>query len=205
MTLNLKLILVTELALALNFTGLAIKGGDKIKESEKKDKKAKKLSTPEIQKFTIRPVFDWDKQYERTLEFIKDHEGFAHGQAYMCPGGYKTIGYGHIILENEKLSQITEQQADSILRIDFNKAIHSLDTYIELSGSKRLAMAHFVFTKGIGSFNRSTLKKKILKKESINDELIKWCYYTNSKGEKVKSQHALNIRNWELDLYNFRS
>ncbi|RLD61542.1 MAG: hypothetical protein DRI95_14120 [Bacteroidetes bacterium] len=203
MTLNLKFILITELALLLNFSGLVIL--DDVKDNDKKkEKKGKKLTPIQNPEFSIRPVFDWHKQYEKTLEYIKDHEGFAGGNVYVCPGGHNTIGYGHIILENENFSQITKQQADSLLRADFNKAIRVLNANIELDGPKRLAMAHFVFAKGIGSFNRSTLKKKILNNEPIDAEITKWCYYTNSKGEKVKSKHALNIRKWELDLYNFR-
>ena len=203
MSLNLKFILITELALALNFSGLVVINDVKVND-KKQEKKGKKLSPIQYREFSIRPVFDWHKQYEKTLEYIKDHEGFAGGTAYVCPGGHKTIGYGHILLENENLSQISKQQADSILRADFNKAIRVLDANIELDGPKRLAIAHFVFAKGIGSFNRSTLKKRILNNEPIDNEITKWCYYTNSKGEKVKSQHALNIRNWELELYNFR-
>ena len=203
MTLNLKFILITKLALVLNFSGFVINNDIKVN-CEKEEKKAKKLIPIQKREFSIRPVFDWNKQYEKTLEYIKDHEGFAGGTVYICPGGHKTIGYGHIILENENFTQITKLQADSILRADFNKAIRVLDANIKLDGSKKLAIAHFVFAKGIGSFNRSTLKKKILKNEPIDAEITKWCYYTNSKGEKVKSQHALNIRKWELDLYNFR-
>jgi len=202
MTLNLKFILITELALLLNFSGLLT--GDKDKTNDTDEKKAKKLTRIHKQEFSIRPVFNWNEQYERTLEYIKDHEGFAGGSAYICPGGYKTIGYGHIILKNENFTQINRQQADSILRADFNKAIRALDANILLDGPKRLAMAHFVFTKGIGSFVRSTLKKKISKNEPINEEITKWCYYTNSKGEKVKSQHALNMIKWELRMYNFK-
>lgn len=214
MTLQLKFILVTELALALNFSGITVNGSDKEKEDGKgknikeakdgKEKKGKKIIPIRNQQFKIRPVFNWDKEYEKTLLYIKDHEGFAKGKAYTCPGGHRTIGYGHIILKNEHFTEISKQQADSILRVDFNKALYALDANIKLKGSKRLAMAHFVFAKGIGSFNRSTLKKKILNNEPIDNEIKKWCYYTNSKGEKIKSQHAFNIRTWELNMYNFR-
>jgi len=206
MTLQLKFILVTELALALNFSGISVSGNDKEKDDKKvkEEKKGKKLVPIRNQQFKIRPVFNWNKEYEKTLQYIKDHEGFANGKAYTCPGGHRTIGYGHIILENEHFTEITEQQADSILRVDFNKSLRALDANIKLDGSKRLAMAHFVFAKGIGSFNRSTLKKKILSNERIDNEIKKWCYYTNAKGEKVKSQHAYNIRSWELSMYNFR-
>ncbi len=206
MTHQLKFILVTELALVLNFSGLTIKEGDSEKNDKKikEEKKGKKLTPIQNQNFTVRPVFDWNKQYEKTLQYIKEHEGFAEGKAYICPGGHRTVGYGHIIRKGENFTQVTKAQADSILRADFNEALRVLDANITLEGSKRLSMAHFVFAKGIGSFNKSTLKKKILKSEPIDDEITKWCYYTNAKGKKIKSQHALNIRNWELEMYNFR-
>jgi len=77
MTLNLKFILITELALLLNFSGLLT--GDKDKTNDTDEKKAKKLTRIHKQEFSIRPVFNWNEQYERTLEYIKDHEGFAGG------------------------------------------------------------------------------------------------------------------------------
>ncbi|OQY05608.1 MAG: hypothetical protein B6I20_00780 [Bacteroidetes bacterium 4572_117] len=203
MVLGLKFILLTKLTLAIGFSDLAINNEHIINDGEK-EKKGKKMTKIKNQEFAIRPVFDWDKQYEKALSFIKDHEGFARGKVYVCPGGHKTIGYGHVILKNETFSQITEQQADSLLRVDFNKAIKVLDANIALEGSKRLSMSHFVYAKGIGSFVRSNLRKKIIKNEPIDAEILKWCYYTNSKGEKVKSQYALNIRKWELNLYNFK-
>ncbi len=203
---SLHFILVTELVVLLNMSGVNIPGAnndDKKDPDEKKEAKEKKLIPVDHSRIKIRKVFDWDREYEKTIEFIKKHEGFANGKVYVCAGGYKTIGYGHKLLPGENFTQITEAQADSLLRVDFNKALAALDRNIKLEGSQRLAMAHFVFAKGIGSFNRSTLKKKILNNEPIDDEITKWCYYTNKNGEKVKSDYLLKIRKWELEMYKF--
>ena len=201
---SLHFILVTELVVFLNMSGINISAGNSDEKKDPDEKREKKLITVDHTRIKIRKVFNWDEEYEKTIEFIKKHEGFAGGKAYVCAGGYKTIGYGHKLLPGENFTQITEKQADSILRADFDKALHALDRNIKLEGAQRLAMAHFVFAKGIGSFNRSTLKKKILSNQPINDEILKWCYYTNSKGEKVKSDYLLRIRKWELEMYNFR-
>jgi len=203
---SLHFILVTELVVLLNMSGINIPTGnneDKKNPDEKNEKKERRLIEVDHSRMKIRKVFNWNEEYEKTIEFIKKHEGFANGKVYVCAAGYKTIGYGHKLLPGENFTQITEKQADSLLRVDFNKALRALDRNITLTGAQRLAMAHFVFAKGIGSFNRSTLKKKILNNESIDNEITKWCYYTNPKGEKVKSEYLLKIRKWELEMYNF--
>lgn len=204
MKLSLHLVLVTELVVMLHVAGIEIPNIKTEDEKDNEKKKEVKLIPLDHSRIKIRKVFNWDKEYERTIEEIKKHEGFAGGKLYVCAGGHPTIGYGHKLLPNEHYTEITKEQADSLLRKDFNKALYLLDKSIHLEGSKRLAMAHFVFAKGIGSFNRSTLKKKILNREAIDDEILRWCYYTNAKGEKIKSNYLLNIRKWELEMYNFR-
>ncbi|MBN2757015.1 MAG: lysozyme [Bacteroidales bacterium] len=203
MSINLKFILFTNLILILNFSGILLnnkspEGGE--------DKKAKRVQETDNEKIRVRPLFDFDKQYERTIDFIKQHEGFANGKAYVCPGGHKTIGYGHIVLNTDNFSSITKKQADSLLRADFDKAIKALeaDNMVNLEGSKKLAIAHFIFAKGIGSYYNSTLREKIINNQKIDDEILRWVYYTNRKGEKIQSSHALKIRKWELAMYKKR-
>jgi lysozyme len=169
------------------------------KETELKGRELRKLDYYEI---FSNDLAEWNKNYERTLRAIKKHEGFAGGKPYLCPAGYYTIGYGHVIKEGEVFSEITERQADSLLRVDFNKALMAVESSVKLDGTKKLAIAHFVFTRGIGTFNRSELRQKILNGEVIDDEILKYSYYTNRNGQRVKSQHAFNIRKWELKMYN---
>jgi len=145
----------------------------------------------------------WNFYYEATIKYIKEHEGFNKGYSYYCPAGYNTIGYGHVIKANEYFpGRITESQADALVRKDFNAALSLLEQNSELTGTKKLAMAHFIFAKGIGSYLRSGLKECVDSNQPIEEEILKWCYYTKPDGTKIKSDYAYNIRKWELDLYN---
>lgn len=204
MEFNFKFILFTKLFLILNIgiIGITTSGTDL---NEGSRLRGKKLSELNVEKFTTNPLTEWNLNYEKTIQYIKEHEGFAGGKPYICPGGYKTIGYGHVILEDENFTQLTPAQADSLLRVDFNKALDAVDRTIDIKGNRKLAIAHFVFTRGIGTFIKSPLKTMIENGEDIDDEIVKWCYYTNVKGERVMSQNALNIRNWELKMYKKNS
>ena len=173
--------------------------------NEKSEPRGRKLSELNENEVITNPMVSWKTNYEKTIEYLKEHEGFADGKAYICPGGYKTIGYGHVILDGENFEELTEKQADSLLRVDFNRALKEVDNIIKLSGIRKLAIAHFVFTKGIGTFINSGLKDKIQRGETIDRELMEFCYYTNTDGKRIRSQHAMNIRKWEIDLYNLKS
>jgi lysozyme len=202
MKFNLKFILFAKLILIIPVSIIFIGNTTVDQESELRGTKLRKLEYDEI---FSNPLTEWNKNYEKTIKAIKKHEGFAGGKPYVCPGGYTTIGYGHVIKEGESFTELTEKQADSLLRVDFNKALRSVELSVNIKGSKKLAIAHFVFARGIGTFNKSELREMVLKGEPIDDEIVKWCYYTNTSGERVKSQHALNIRKWELRMYNLDS
>jgi GH24 family phage-related lysozyme (muramidase) len=148
-------------------------------------------------------IIDWNFNYEATIQYIKEHEGFNKGYAYYCAGGYKTIGYGHVIKTGEDFpSQITADQADELLRKDFNNALELVEINTDLLGTKKLAIAHFVFAKGIGNYLRSGLKNCIDNDLPIEEEILKWCYYSKPDGKKIKSDYSYNIRLWELEMYN---
>ncbi len=161
-----------------------------------------KVKNLDLEKINKNSLNSWNKNYELTVEYIKQHEGFAGGKPYICPGGYKTIGYGHLIKKTESFTFLSKQQADSLLRSDFNKAIKLVEQYTDLRGAKKLAIAHFVFTRGIGTFLKSPLNELVKNDEKIDEEIVKWCYYRNKQGKRIKSTHALNIRKWELKMYN---
>ena len=145
------------------------------------------------------------KNYEAAIDFIKLHEGFANGRAYRCVSGKLTIGYGHVIQQGESFpEQISERFADSLLRADFKVSYATANKlYPEIRGSRKIVLAHFVFSKGIGSLLKSGLRKKIDEGGSVDEEFAKWCYYTDCKtGRKVYSKVAANIQKWESDMWH---
>ena len=59
------------------------------------------------------------------INFIKAFEGFS-SKIYICPAGFKTIGYGHLIQKNDFYINIDEQEANELLTKDLYQAQKSV-------------------------------------------------------------------------------
>jgi lysozyme len=150
--------------------------------------------------------YQFEQGYEEAIEFIKNHEGFAGGKMYFDASGIKSIGYGHRIKPGEEFpEQITEQEAENLLRKDFDKAVWYAERETHVKGYKKIVVAHFIYAKGIGNFLRSNFKKLVLNNKPVEEELIKWSYYRSVEGEMVFSEYIHNIRLWEIEMYNRES
>jgi len=109
------------------------------------------------------------------IKRIKFTEGLVN-HVYKCPGGYNTIGYGHMVKRGEHFTLITNKQADSILNADYQFCIDNVPPIY--NGNAKLAIARFIFGAGIGTFSRikNELKynpKVILKYCNINGKVNK--------------------------------
>lgn len=114
------------------------------------------------------------------IELIKKYEGFA-ALSYICPAGYNTIGYGHVIREDENFyAGINDDIGEKLLRADLAIAESAVNKYIiaNLSQNQFDALVSFVFNLGAGSLQRSTLRMKINRQEyeSAGNEFEKWCF-----------------------------
>lgn len=160
-----------------------------------------KKTSKSVKKFVSK--YQFEAGYDEALKFIKDHEGFNGGKIYTDVAGIQTVGYGHVILPKDTFTTtVSKELAERILREDFEKAIKAAERETDLQGYKKIAIAHFIFAKGVGNFNKSSLKKMIKAQKNINEELKKWCYYRGRKGKMVKSAYSYNIRLWEIEMYN---
>ncbi|MBQ3655821.1 MAG: hypothetical protein II956_03090 [Bacteroidales bacterium] len=143
--------------------------------------------------------------YETAINFIKAHEGYAGGKEYVCVSGRRTIGYGHVIKKGEKFAdKISKEFADSLLRDDFSRAYNLASKYTpQLKGSRKLAVAHFIYSKGITAFLKSSLRKAIKRNAPVDEEFSKWCYYTDYKtGAKIYSKVGAGIQRWENAMWH---
>ena len=64
---------------------------------------------------------------EEGLNLIKRFEGFI-STIYICPAGYPTIGYGHVVLAHEQdqfAAGVTQAEATELLRKDVRIAERS--------------------------------------------------------------------------------
>lgn len=113
------------------------------------------------------------------IDLIKKYEGYR-SQEYICPGGERTIGYGHVILPHEIFEVITEEEAEALLKKDIEIAEEAINKYVvvPLTQNRFDALVSFVFNVGVKAFKQSTLLKKLNQGlyDEVDEELVKWVY-----------------------------
>lgn len=134
------------------------------------------------------------------LELIKKYEGFS-SQAYKCPAGIWTVGWGHTGRDINKDTILTREEAELMLKKDVanlqEQILFLLDdkpTTNELD-----ALTSLCYNVGLGAFKKSRLLKRINLKE--NGELIakEWIEFNKVNGKVVKG--LLRRRAEEICLY----
>ncbi len=131
-------------------------------------------------------------------ELIKQFEGLRL-EAYLCPAGIWTIGYGHTSCVSPN-SFITIQEANEYLHRDVAAIEMQLNKLnLSLRQCQWDAIVSFVFNVGIGNFKASTLLAKIRinpDDNSIIDEFLRWVY-ANGKVMRGLQKRRLT----EMKLY----
>lgn len=114
------------------------------------------------------------------IELVKRFEGYRE-QAYRCPAGVWTIGYGHTGNVHEGQT-CTREQAERWLREDLKNAenaVNALEPARPLKQGEFDALVSFVYNLGTGNFSGSTLRMKVCANPdnpTIRDEFRKWIY-----------------------------
>lgn len=133
------------------------------------------------------------------IELIKRHEGLVL-QAYLCPAGVYTIGYGraHGVRPGDR---ITQHLAEQYLREDLRDAEMTVLRLVRhrLNQNQFDALVSFVFNLGAGNFQSSTLLRKINENPRDHDikaQFKRWVY----ANKKVLPGLVVR-RNEEAELY----
>lgn len=132
------------------------------------------------------------------INLIKEFEALRT-EAYKCPAGVWTIGYGHT--SNVRKGQvINELCAETFLAIDLQKCEYAINTSVTvpLNQNQFDALASFIFNVGVGAFQKSTLLKKLNNSDYTGaaDKFDEWIY-----SNKKISQGLINRRKKEKDLF----
>ena len=116
------------------------------------------------------------------LSIIKKYEGLKL-EAYICPAGVPTIGYGSTFYPDGRRvklgDKITIQEAESILVHDikrFEKEVRN-SIKIEITNNQLSALISFVYNVGASAFRKSTLLKKVNANPTdltIHNEFMRW-------------------------------
>lgn len=134
------------------------------------------------------------------LEIIKKYEGFS-SQAYKCPAGVWTVGWGHTGRDINKDTILTREEAELMLKKDVanlqEQILFLLDdkpTTNELD-----ALTSLCYNVGLGAFKKSRLLKRINLKD--NPELVakEWIEFNKVNGKVVKG--LIRRRAEEICLY----
>lgn len=134
------------------------------------------------------------------IDLIKRFEGFSP-IVYICPAGYPTIGYGHLVREAEKYEQgITEAEAEDLLRRDVQAAESAVLRLIDvpLTVGQFDALVSFTFNLGAGALQRSTLRRKVNRQahSEVPGQFMRWVW---AGGQKMKG--LIFRRKAETELY----
>ena len=138
------------------------------------------------------------KTGNKGIELIKHFEG-CELEAYKCPAGVWTIGYGHIKGVKEGMT-ITESQAEEMLKSELNEYegyINNLVT-VELNQNQFDAMVSWVYNLGGGNLKASTLLKVLNSGDydGVPAQMLRW----NKAGGKVL-EGLTRRRQAEADLF----
>jgi lysozyme len=115
------------------------------------------------------------------LQLVAEFEGYR-SEAYRCPAGVWTIGYGTTRWGDGRPVQpgdtITEDAARRLLKRDLADAAQAVDDLVkvELTEHQRAALISFVYNIGRGAFARSTLLARLSAGHmtSAADEFMRW-------------------------------
>lgn len=134
---------------------------------------------------------------------IKQLEGLRL-KPYRDSGGKWTIGYGHLIKDNEpelrRKQGITQKDADNLLFNDIAIAERAITDNVQtpLNIAQFDALVSLIFNIGVGAFRSSTLLKKLNQKNYAEaaSEFPRWRYVGT-----VESSALLKRRAIEQDMF----
>ena len=145
------------------------------------------------------------KPSQNAVNLIKQFEGFRK-DAYICPAGVPTIGFGSTTWGNGqkvKLGEIIGMDgAEKLLLKDIEKMSKAL-TGLNINQNQFDALCSFIYNLGIGAFNRSTLRNKVASNSidsTIRAEFMKW-NKARVGGKLVELKGLTRRRDAEANLY----
>ena len=130
------------------------------------------------------------------IQLIKSFEGLRL-HAYQCQAGVWTIGYGHT-KGVKKGDMITELKAETLLVIDLQNSEYTVNKLVKapLNQNQFDSLVSFVFNVGSGNFQKSTLLKKLNKKDYAGaaNEFQKWIYANKKVSNGLKRRREAEKR-----------
>ena len=113
------------------------------------------------------------------INLIKQFEG-CRLEAYKCPAGVWTIGYGHTGADVVSGKKITQEQAENLLKQDLIVHCNNVSKLVKvkLNQNQFDALVSFEYNVGYGNFSSSTLLKLLNKGDYAGaaGQFERWVY-----------------------------
>jgi len=141
---------------------------------------------------------------DQALDLIRRFEGLRLRPYHDCVG-FPTVGYGHLLSRQKGASldqwhDITEQEADNLLKIDAQKAANSVNRLIAapLSDGQYGALIDFTLNLGGGQLQASTLRQVINRGEYdlAPEQFARWAYAGGVKLAGLVRRRAAECELW---------
>ena len=123
------------------------------------------------------------------IDLIRRFEG-CKLKPYLCPAGYWTVGYGHVIGNGKTKPEkqlYTQEEVNEFLRTDLARFEQGVLRYcpVHLTQFEFDSLVSFSFNLGLGVLQRSTLRRKILRqdKQAAARNILK---YNKAGGQVLK-------------------
>ena len=124
---------------------------------------------------------DW---LQAALRIIREFEG-CHLDAYLCPAGVPTIGWGSTRMLGREVrmgDRIHQATADALLQSDvearYQRLVELLPMVRQWSGNRVAALVSWAYNVGLGAVQDSTLRKRLQAGEDpvkvVSEELPRW-------------------------------
>ena len=135
------------------------------------------------------------------IDLIKRFEGFS-STVYICPAGYPTIGYGHLVRDNETFEEISQEEAEALLRIDVESAERAVLRLIKvpLTDGQFDALVSFTYNLGSGALQCSTLRRKVNRQahSEVPTQLVRWVWAGGRKLNGLIRRRAVEAKLYQL-------
>jgi len=140
---------------------------------------------------------------QEAIRLIKTFEGFSP-VVYICPAGFRTVGYGHVVLpeEEERFKKaITESEGEELLYHDllrFQVAINRL-IKIQIHDLMFQAILSFSYNVGVYAFRASTLRR-LINEGAFEEAALQFPRWIYVGGRQLKGLLRRRIAERELFL-----
>ncbi len=138
------------------------------------------------------------------VSLIRAFEGFSP-TPYVCPAGFPTVGYGHVVLEGERFETPLSQEAgEALLRADLPRYEGVVCRLIDIPLGDLCfdALVSFTFNLGEGALSTSTLRRLINggRLTDAGPQFDRWVFAGARKLPGLVRRRAAERALWERGL-----